>query len=60
MRLYPKITENYQSIDVIKLSKRTGVHLEKLKEQLTALAQNGLADIDAWQCDTRLYFLEPR
>lgn len=60
VRLYPKITENYQSIDVIKLSKRTGVHLERLKEQLTALAQNGLADIDAWQCDTRLYFLEPR
>jgi ATP-dependent DNA helicase RecQ len=60
VRLYPKITENYQPIDVIKLSKRTGVHLERLKEQLTALAQNGLADIDAWQCDTRLYFLEPR
>ena len=33
--------------------------MEKLKEYFAALEQNKYAEITSWNCDTRLYFLEP-
>ena len=60
MRLYPNITETAQSVDGNQLSKRTGIGMEKLKEYFAALEQNKYAEITSWNCDTRLYFLEPR
>ncbi|MFL2584531.1 MAG: ATP-dependent DNA helicase RecQ [Flavobacteriaceae bacterium] len=60
VRLYPNITETAQSVDGNQLSKRTGIGMEKLKEYFAALEQNKYAEITSWNCDTRLYFLEPR
>lgn len=60
VRLYPNITETAQSVDGNQLSKRTGIGMEKLKEYFAALEQNKYAEITSWDCDTRLYFLEPR
>ena len=42
------------------MSKRTGIGLDQLKVHFTALEKNGYATISSWNCDTRLFFLEPR
>jgi ATP-dependent DNA helicase RecQ len=42
------------------LSKRTGIGLDQLKVHFAALEKNGYAAISSWNCDTRLFFLEPR
>jgi ATP-dependent DNA helicase RecQ len=34
--------------------------LDQLKVHFTALEKNGYAAISSWNCDTRLFFLEPR
>ena len=60
VRLYPNITEAAQSVDGNQLSKRTGIGLDQLKVHFTALEKNGYAAISSWNCDTRLFFLEPR
>ncbi len=60
VRLYPNITEAAQSVDGNKLSKRTGIGLDELKVYFTSLEKNGYASISSWNCDTRLFFLEPR
>ncbi len=60
VRLYPNITETAQSVDGSQLSKRTGVGLDQLKVHFAALEKNGYAAISSWNCDTRLFFLEPR
>ena len=60
VRLYPNITETAQSVDGNQLSKRTGIGVVKLKEYLRGLEQNKYAEITSWNCDTRLFFLEPR
>jgi ATP-dependent DNA helicase RecQ len=60
VRLYPNITEAAQSVDGNQLSKRTGLGLDQLKVHFTALEKNGYAAISSWNCDTRLFFLEPR
>ena len=60
VRLYPNITETAQSVDGSQLSKRTGIGLDKLKVHFGALEKNGYAAISSWNCDTRLFFLEPR
>ena len=60
VRLYPNITEAAQSVDGNQLSKRTGVGLDQLKVHFAALEKNGYAAISSWNCDTRLFFLEPR
>ena len=60
VRLYPNITEAAQSVDGSQMSKRTGIGLDQLKVHFTALEKNGYATISSWNCDTRLFFLEPR
>ena len=60
VRLYPNITESAQSVDGNQLSKRTGIGLDQLKVHFAALEKNGYAAISSWNCDTRLFFLEPR
>jgi len=60
VRLYPNITEAAQSVDGNQLSKRTGIGLDQLKVHFAALKKNGYAAISSWNCDTRLFFLEPR
>jgi ATP-dependent DNA helicase RecQ len=60
VRLYPNITEAAQSVDGNQLSKRTGIGLDQLKVHFSALKKNGYAAISSWNCDTRLFFLEPR
>jgi ATP-dependent DNA helicase RecQ len=60
VRLYPNITEAAQSVDGNKLSKRTGIGLDQLKVHFASLEKNGYASISSWNCDTRLFFLEPR
>jgi len=60
VRLYPNITEAAQSVDGNQLSKRTGIGLDQLKVHFAALEKNGYAAISSWNCDTRLFFLEPR
>ena len=60
VRLYPNITEAAQSVDGNQLSKRTGIGLDQLKFLFAALEKNGYATISSWNCDTRLFFLEPR
>ena len=60
VRLYPNITEAVQSVDGNRLSKRTGIGLDKLKVHFEALEKNGYATISSWNCDTRLFFLEAR
>ena len=60
VRLYPNITETAQSVDGSQLSKRTGIGLDQLKVHFAALEKNGYAAISSWNCDTRLFFLEPR
>ena len=60
VRLYPNITETAQSVDGSQLSKRTGIGLDQLKVHFRALEKNGYAAISSWNCDTRLFFLEPR
>ena len=60
VRLYPNITEAAQSVDGSQMSKRTGIGLDQLKMHFTALEKNGYATISSWNCDTRLFFLEPR
>jgi len=60
VRLYPNITEASQSIDGNQLSKRTGIGMDQLKVHFAALEKNGYAAISSWNCDTRLFFLEPR
>jgi ATP-dependent DNA helicase RecQ len=60
VRLYPNITETSQSIDGNQLSKRTGIGMDQLKVHFAALEKNGYAAISSWNCDTRLFFLEPR
>ena len=60
VRLYPNITETPQAIDGYQLSKRTGVGLNQLKVHFAALEKKGYAAISSWNCDTRLFFLEPR
>ena len=60
VRLYPNITESAQSVDGNQLSKRTGIGLDQLKVHFAALEKNGYATISSWNCDTRLFFLEPR
>ncbi|MGB0256943.1 MAG: RecQ family ATP-dependent DNA helicase [Flavobacteriaceae bacterium] len=60
VRLYPNITEAVQSVDGNQLSKRTGIGLDQLKVHFAALEKNGYASISSWNCDTRLFFLEPR
>ncbi|MDG1824391.1 MAG: RecQ family ATP-dependent DNA helicase [Flavobacteriaceae bacterium] len=60
LRLYPNITEAAQSVDGNQLSKRTGIGLDQLKVHFAALEKNGYASISSWNCDTRLFFLEPR
>ena len=60
VRLYPNITETAQSVDGNQLSKRTGIGLDQLKVHFAALEKNGYAAISSWNCDTRLFFLEPR
>ena len=60
VRLYPNITETPQAIDGYQLSKRTGIGLDQLKVHFAALEKKGYAAISSWNCDTRLFFLEPR
>jgi ATP-dependent DNA helicase RecQ len=60
VRIYPNITETAQSVDGSQLSKRTGIGLDQLKVHFAALEKNGYAAISSWNCDTRLFFLEPR
>ena len=60
VRLYPNITEAAQSVDGNQLSKRTGIGLDQLKVHFAALEKNGYVAISSWNCDTRLFFLEPR
>ena len=60
VRLYPNITETPQAIDGYQLSKRTGIGLDQLKVHFAALEKKGFAAISSWNCDTRLFFLEPR
>jgi ATP-dependent DNA helicase RecQ len=60
VRLYPNITETAQSVDGSQLSRRTGIGLDQLKVHFAALEKNGYAAISSWNCDTRLFFLEPR
>ena len=60
VRLYPNITETAQSVEGSQLSKRTGIGLDQLKVHFAALEKNGYATISSWNCDTRLFFLEPR
>ena len=60
VRLYPNITETAQSVDGSQLSKRTGIGLDQLKAYFAALEKNGYTAISSWNCDTRLFFLEPR
>jgi ATP-dependent DNA helicase RecQ len=60
LRLYPNITEAAQSVDGNQLSKRTGIGLDQLKVHFAALEKNGYTAISSWNCDTRLFFLEPR
>ena len=60
VRLYPNITEAAQSVDGNQLSKRTGIGLDQLKVYFATLEKNGYAAISSWNCDTRLFFLEPR
>ena len=60
VRLYPNITEAAQSVDGNLLSKRTGVGLDQIKVHFAALEKNGYAAISSLNCDTRLFFLEPR
>jgi ATP-dependent DNA helicase RecQ len=60
VRLYPNITEAAQSVDGNQLSKRTGIGMDHLKVHFAALEKNGYAAISSWNCDTRLFFLEPR
>ena len=60
VRLYPNITEAAQSVDGNQLSKRTGIGMDQLKVHFAALEKNGYAAISSWNCDTRLFFLEPR
>lgn len=60
VRLYPNITEAAQSVDGNQLSKRTGIGMSQLKVHFAALEKNGYAAISSWNCDTRLFFLEPR
>ena len=60
VRLYPNITETAQSVDGKQLSKRTGIALDQLKVHFADLEKNGYASISSLNCDTRLFFLEPR
>ena len=60
VRLYPNITETAQLVDGNQLSKRTGIGLKQLKVHFAALEKNGYAAISSWNCDSRLFFLEPR
>ena len=60
VRLYPNITEAAQSVDGNQLSKRTGIGLDQLKVHFAALEKSGYTAISSWNCDTRLFFLEPR
>jgi hypothetical protein len=60
VRIYPNITETAQSVDGSQLSKRTGIGLDQLKVHFAALEKNGYAAISSWNCDTRLFFIEPR
>ena len=60
VRLYPNITEAAQLVDGNQLSKRTGIGLDQLKVHFAALDKNGYAAFSSWNCDTRLFFLEPR
>ena len=60
VRLYPNIAETPQAIDGHQLSKRTGIGLDQLKVHFAALEKKGYAAISSWNCDTRLFFLEPR
>ncbi|MDG1685588.1 MAG: RecQ family ATP-dependent DNA helicase [Flavobacteriaceae bacterium] len=60
VRLYPNITQAAQLVDGNQLSKRTGIGLDQLKVHFAALEKNGYAAISSWNCDARLFFLEPR
>jgi ATP-dependent DNA helicase RecQ len=60
VRLYPNITQAAQLVDGNQLSKRTGIGLVQLKVHFAALEKNGYAAISSWNCDARLFFLEPR
>ena len=59
VRLYPNITETPQAIDGNQLSKRTGLG-GSTQSSFCSLGEKGYAAISSWNCDTRLFFLEPR